>query len=75
MGYDLNEGMNVVLFEKSPEGGLRRIEERVWNATMIAALEHVNYIVVGGKEYETIEGRLDVDQGHLELLLVPMKTE
>lgn len=67
--------MSVILFEKLPEGDLRVIEERVWRMNMITALEHVNYLVVGGKEYETVEGRLNVDQGKLELLLVPMRTE
>ncbi|KUP25876.1 hypothetical protein AWJ19_01350 [Paenibacillus sp. DMB5] len=67
--------MSVILFEKLPEGDLRVIEERVWSMNMITALEHVNYLVVGGKEYETVEGRLNVDQGKLELLLVPMRTE
>lgn len=67
--------MSVILFEKLPEGDLRVIEERVWSMNMITALEHVNYLVVGTKEYETVEGRLNVDQGKLELLLVPMRTE
>ncbi|CAM4411594.1 hypothetical protein PATY110618_13260 [Paenibacillus typhae] len=67
--------MSVILFEKLPEGDLRVIEERVWSMNMITALEHVNYLVVGSKEYETVEGRLNVDQGKLELLLVPMRTE
>lgn len=67
--------MSVILFEKLPEGDLRVIEERVWSMNMITALEHVNYLVVGSREYETVEGRLNVDQGKLELLLVPMRTE
>ncbi|MEC0131634.1 MULTISPECIES: hypothetical protein [Paenibacillus] len=67
--------MSVVLIEKMPEGDLRVIEERTWSMNMITALEHVNYIVVGSKEYEAVEGRLNVDEGKLELLLVPMHTE
>ncbi|WP_379156620.1 hypothetical protein [Paenibacillus sp. sgz5001063] len=67
--------MNVILFEKMPDGELRMIEERNWSMNMITALEHVNYIVVGSREYEAVEGRLNVDQGKLELLLVPMRTE
>ncbi|WP_342563525.1 hypothetical protein NST84_29330 [Paenibacillus sp. FSL R7-0345] len=67
--------MSVILFEKLPEGDLRVIEERVWSMNMITALEHVNYLVVGSREYEAVEGRLNVDQGKLELLLVPMRTE
>lgn len=67
-------GMNVVLMEKSATGELRQIEEQIWTSNMIAALEHVNYIVVGGTEYETIEGRLNLDLGRLELLVVPMQS-
>ncbi|MDQ6420022.1 hypothetical protein RB620_11305 [Paenibacillus sp. LHD-117] len=70
----MEQGMNVVLMEKTSTGELRKIEERVWTMNMVAALEHVNYIVVGGREYETIEGRLNVDLGSLELLLVPMQS-
>ncbi len=72
---EMDNGMRVILFEKQPEGSLNRIEERVWSMNMITALEHVNYIVVGGREFETVEGRLNVDEGTLELLLVPMRTE
>ncbi|MCR2803507.1 hypothetical protein [Paenibacillus soyae] len=66
--------MKVVLMEKSPSGGLIHIEEREWTMNMVAALEHVNYLVVGNREYETVEGRLNVDLGRLELLLVPIHT-
>ncbi|MCT1397554.1 MULTISPECIES: hypothetical protein [unclassified Paenibacillus] len=71
----MDNGMNVILFEKRPDGELIQIEERSWTMNMVAALEHVNYIVVGGREYETIEGRLSVDTGKLELLLVPMRND
>ncbi|GGF93294.1 hypothetical protein GCM10010912_42850 [Paenibacillus albidus] len=71
----MDHGMSVILFEKMPEGELNVIEERLWTMNMVAALEHVNYLVVGGKEYETVEGRLNVDEGKLELLLVPMRVE
>lgn len=71
----MDNGMSVILFEKMPEGVLRVIEERTWSMNMIAALEHVNYIVVDSREYETVEGRLNVDEGKLELLLVPMRSE
>jgi len=67
--------MSVILFEKMPDGELRIIEERNWSMNMVAALEHVNYLVVGGREFETVEGRLNVDEGKLELLLVPMRHE
>jgi hypothetical protein len=71
----VDNGMKVILFEKMPEGDLRVIEERTWSMNMITALEHVNYIVVGSREYEAVEGRLNVDEGKLELLLVPMRAE
>ncbi|WNS42441.1 hypothetical protein [Paenibacillus sp. MMS20-IR301] len=71
----MDNGMNVILFEKMPEGDLHIIEERTWSMNMITALEHVNYLVVGGREFEAVEGRLNVDEGKLELLLVPMRTE
>jgi hypothetical protein len=68
----LDSGMNVILMEKMVDGELRVLEERMWSTNMIAALQHVNYLVVGRLEYETVEGRLNVDEGKLELLLVPM---
>lgn len=71
----MDNGMSVILFEKMPEGELRVIEERTWSMNMITALEHVNYLVVGSREYEAVEGRLNVDEGKLELLLVPMRAE
>ncbi|WP_191089507.1 hypothetical protein [Paenibacillus spiritus] len=71
----MDSGMNVVLYEKRSDGELRVIEERVWNANMIAALEHVNYLVVQGQEYETVEGRLNLDDSKLELLLVPLRND
>lgn len=71
----MDNGLKVILFEKLPEGNLQMIEERAWSMNMVTALEHVNYIVVGGREFETVEGRLNVDEGKLELLLVPMRTE
>lgn len=71
----MEQGLNVLLVEKLPGGELREIEQRIWNVNMVRALEHVNYIVAGGREYETIEGRLNMDLERLELLVVPMKHE
>lgn len=71
----MDNGIGVILLEKMPDGTLRHIEERTWNMNMIASLEHVNYIIVGNQEYETVEGRLNVDLGKLELLLVTMRKE
>ncbi|MEX1031412.1 MAG: hypothetical protein WDZ91_15415 [Paenibacillaceae bacterium] len=71
----LDNGISVKLLEKMPDGTLRHIEERIWQMNMIASLAHVNYIIVGEQEYETVEGRLNVDEGKLELLLVPLRNE
>ncbi|MFF2480242.1 hypothetical protein [Paenibacillus sp. NPDC058071] len=70
----MDQEITVVLLEKSSTGELREIDRRRWSRTMIASLDHVNYLVFNGREYETLEGRLNVDHGHLELLLVPMQT-
>ncbi|CAI6087285.1 hypothetical protein COHCIP112018_05430 [Cohnella sp. JJ-181] len=67
--------MTVVLLQKLPDGQLRKIDERLWTRDMLNALHHVNYLTVGSEEYETIEGRLDVEQGIVELLLVPVRKE
>lgn len=71
----MENDMSVILMEKMAGGELQQMEERKWTMNMVIALEHVNYIVVGGKEYETIEGRLNVDTGKLELLLVQIRSE
>lgn len=65
--------MTVVLLEKLKDGELKQVDVRSWTMNMVSSLEHVNYLVVGGQEYETIEGRLNVDEGTLELLVVAMK--
>lgn len=67
--------MTVVLLQKLPGGELRKIDERLWTRDMVNALHHVNYLTVDGAEYETIEGRLDVERGIVELLLVPVRKE
>lgn len=71
----MNDGMNVILYEKQPNGDLRLIDERLWNANMISALNHVNFLTIGDQEYETVEGRLNLDKGHMELLVVPMRNK
>jgi hypothetical protein len=65
--------MAGILYEKKPNGELLTIDERLWTLDMISSLEHVNYVVVGGQEYETVEGRLNLDNGKLEILVVPMR--
>ncbi|GIP52379.1 hypothetical protein [Paenibacillus vini] len=71
----MENSMNVKMFEKMSDGNIEQIDQRAWSPAMITALEHVNYIVVGGREFETVEGRLNVDEGILELLLVPVRNE
>ena len=71
----MDNEMTVALYEKQPDGGLLRIDERMWSRAMIASLEHVNYVTVNGREYETLEGRLNLDTGRLEILVVSMRTD
>jgi hypothetical protein len=65
--------MKVHLVEKLPGGELRKIDEREWSADMLAALNHVNYVTVGGVEYETLEGRLNVELPAVELLVAEVR--
>lgn len=73
MKLDMDQGMIVKMYEKGTDGALREIDERLWSPAMIGALEHVNYIVIQNQEYETVEGRLNIDNQILELLLVPIR--
>ncbi|QJC52157.1 hypothetical protein HGI30_11715 [Paenibacillus albicereus] len=66
----MESSMKVVLVQKLPGGSLRKIDERSWSADMLAALHHINYLTIGGEEFETVEGRLNVDEGVMELLLI-----
>lgn len=70
---ELEKGITVHLLEKQPGGDIVKIDERHWSADMLAALHHVNYLTVGGKEYETLEGRLNVDAQSIELLLAAVR--
>ncbi|WP_042161649.1 hypothetical protein [Paenibacillus gorillae] len=65
----MESGMKVNLVEKLASGGLFTLDERLWSKEMIEALHHVNYLTINGAEYETIEGRLNLDQGVMELLV------
>lgn len=65
----MESSVKVCLIEKLPEGGLRNLDERTWSKGMIDALNHVNYLTIGNEEYETIEGRLNIDSGMMELLV------
>jgi hypothetical protein len=69
----VNDGLEVVLYQKLETGELFMLEERTWSMNMVAALEHINYLIVDGREFETLEGRLNVDENKLELLLVAVQ--
>jgi len=69
----LEKGIVVHLLEKQPGGDIREIDRREWSANMMEALHHVNYLTVGGVEYETVEGRLNVDTQEVELLLTKVR--
>ncbi|MFF2089605.1 hypothetical protein [Paenibacillus sp. NPDC058174] len=65
----MESGMKVNLVEKLTSGGLFTLDERLWSKEMIEALHHINYLTINGTEYETIEGRLNLDEGVMELLV------
>ena len=67
--------MTIVLYEKLLDGQLLKIGDRAWDDKLIQALNVANFILVGGKEYEMIEGRLNLDRQVFELLLVPASSE
>lgn len=67
--------MNIMLFEKLVDGQLQKISERPWDEQLIQALNVANFVLIGGKEYEMIEGRLNLDLNVFELLLVTIGSE
>ncbi|AZN42011.1 hypothetical protein [Paenibacillus albus] len=71
----MDNGIAVIVVEKESDGQLRRIDERTWTTAMIASLEHTNFITIGNQEYKTIEGRLNLDAGKLEILVVAVRNE
>jgi hypothetical protein len=64
---------NVVIIEKMENGDLVQIDERDWNTWMIAMLEHANYLLVADKEYEMVEGRLNVSTGKMEIMVISIR--
>ncbi|OPA80432.1 hypothetical protein BVG16_06795 [Paenibacillus selenitireducens] len=66
-------GMIVQLIEKQSDGNLVQIDERRWSREMVEALHHVNYVTISGREFETIEGRLNVEKQTMELLLIAVR--
>jgi len=69
----MEQGIKVRLLEKRKDGSLYTVDERRWSMDMVASLHHINYLTVAGQEYETVEGRLDVETGTLELLLIAVQ--
>ncbi|MCY9691952.1 hypothetical protein [Paenibacillus alginolyticus] len=67
--------MTITLFEKLADGQLQKISERPWDEKLIQALNVANFVLIGGKEYEMIEGRLNLDLNIFELLLVTVGSE
>lgn len=67
--------MKVVVIEKTEAGELNPIDTRDWNDGMIAMLNHANYLLVNGAEYEMLEGRLNVNDQVMEVLVSAVKAE
>lgn len=68
-------GTKIIITEKRESGELVAIDEREWSDAAIALLNHANYLLVNGKEYEMLEGRLNVNDQALEILAVAVKGE
>ncbi|MEC0231127.1 hypothetical protein [Paenibacillus alba] len=67
--------MNITLYEKMVDGELQKISDRLWDDKLISALNVANFLLVNGKEYEMIEGRLNLDLNVFEILLVTVHSE
>jgi hypothetical protein len=67
--------MKVVITEKTEAGALIPVDARDWNEMMVNMLNHSNYLLVNGKEYEMVEGRLNVNEQVMELLVLAVKNE
>ncbi|OFW81772.1 MAG: hypothetical protein A2201_05560 [Alicyclobacillus sp. RIFOXYA1_FULL_53_8] len=67
--------MKVVIYEKMQDGELVKIDERVWSMEMLASLEHVNFMLLNGGEYEMLEGRLNVNEELMELLVIAIPSD
>ncbi|GIQ70247.1 hypothetical protein DUZ99_06250 [Xylanibacillus composti] len=61
--------VKIAIVEKKLSGEMKTIHEAIWNDTQISALDHANYLLVDGQEYEMLEGRLNVNSGLLEILV------
>jgi len=60
----------IIIVEKGKDGSLSVIDERPWSAEWITLLNHTNYLILNGNEYEMLEGRLNIDTGVMELLVI-----
>lgn len=67
--------MKVVIMEKKETGELAMVDSREWSDSMVSMLNHANYLLVQGKEYEMVEGRLNVDQQLMEVLVLAVKSD
>lgn len=67
--------MKVVIMEKTEAGELVALDAREWNDQMIALMNHSNYLLVNGKEYEMVEGRLNINEPYMEVLVLAVKQE
>ncbi len=67
--------LNVIVVERKEDGQLVTIDERRWSQAMINATQHANFVVVGGQEYEMLEGRLNIEKQFLELLVLKVVAE
>jgi hypothetical protein len=66
--------MKVVISEKLDTGEMRELDQRQWSQEMLVSLNNTNYLLVNEREYEMVEGRLNVDQGLMEVLVVAAKS-
>lgn len=67
--------MKVIIMEKLESGQLVQVDSRDWNDTMVSMLNHANYLLVSGKEFEMVEGRLNVSEQVMEILVLAVKNE
>lgn len=66
-------GTRVIIYEKLESGELNKLDERTWSEALLKSLEHANYITIKKNEYEMVEGRLNIDEEVLEILVITSK--
>ncbi|MCC2684757.1 MAG: hypothetical protein K0R75_1656 [Paenibacillaceae bacterium] len=67
--------VKVILSEKFETGELKELDQREWSQDMLISLNNANYLLVNNKEYEMIEGRLNVTSGSMEVLVIAVKPD